>query len=102
MVPNTILLGVLAGVISTFLGLAFALLAQRGGLKNTRVFDALSVLPIITPPFVIALALVVLFGRTGIVTTFLDNWFNIPRSRWIYGLPAVLIAQVLSQTRSPT
>lgn len=97
-VPNTVLLGVLAGVISTFLGLAFALLAQRGGLKNTRIFDALSVLPIITPPFVIALALVVLFGRTGIITTFLDNWLNIPRSRWIYGLPGVLIAQVLSQT----
>lgn len=97
-VTNTVLLGILAGLFSTFLGLAFALLAQRGGLKNTRIFDALSVLPIITPPFVIALALVVLFGRTGIVTTFLDNWLNIPRSRWIYGLPGVLIAQVLSQT----
>lgn len=97
-VPNTVLLGVLAGAISTFLGLGFALLAQRGGLKNTKVFDALSILPIITPPFVIALALVVLFGRTGIVTTFLDNAFNIPRSRWIYGLPGVLIAQLLSQT----
>ena len=97
-VANTILLGVLTGSIGTFLGLAFALLAQRGGMNNTRLFDALSILPIITPPFVIALALVVLFGRTGIVTTFLDSWFNIPRSRWIYGLPGVLIAQVLSQT----
>lgn len=97
-VTNTVILGVLAGVLSTLLGLAFALLAQRGGMKSTRLFDALSVLPIITPPFVIALALVVLFGRTGIVTTFLDDWFNIPRSRWIYGLPGVLISQVLSQT----
>lgn len=97
-VANTVLLGVLSGAIATFLGLAFALLAQRGGMKNTRLFDALSILPIITPPFVIALALVVLFGRTGIVTTFLDTWLNIPRSRWIYGLPGVLIAQILSQT----
>jgi iron(III) transport system permease protein len=97
-VVNTVLLGVLSGAIATFLGLAFALLAQRGGMRNTRLFDALSILPIITPPFVIALALVVLFGRTGIVTTFLDTWLNIPRSRWIYGLPGVLIAQVLSQT----
>ena len=97
-VINTFWLGVLAGVFSTMLGLAFALLAQRGGLKNTKVFDALSILPIITPPFVIAMALVVLFGRTGVVTTFLDNYFNIPRSRWIYGLPGILIAQVLSQT----
>lgn len=97
-VPNTIILGVLAGAASTFLGLGFALLAQRGGMKNTKLFDALSVLPIITPPFVIALALVVLFGRTGIITSFLDRTFDIPRSRWIYGLPGVLISQVLSQT----
>lgn len=97
-VPNTIILGLMAGAFSTFLGLGFALLAQRGGMKNTRLFDALSLLPIITPPFVIALALVVLFGRTGIITAFLDRTFDIPRSRWIYGLPGVLISQVLSQT----
>ncbi len=97
-VLNSFLLGALAGLLSTLLGLAFALLAQRGGLKNTRIFDALSILPIITPPFVIAMALVVLFGRTGVITTLLDTYFFIPRSRWIYGLPGVLIAQVLSQT----
>jgi iron(III) transport system permease protein len=95
---NTVLLGILTGGLATVLGLAFALIAQRGGLRSTRIFDALSILPIITPPFVIALALVVLFGRTGIVTTALDTWFGIPRSRWIYGLPGVLISQVLSQT----
>ncbi len=44
------------------------------------------------------MALVVLFGRTGVVTTAMSDWFGIPRSRWIYGLPGVLIAQVLSQT----
>lgn len=97
-VANTVLLGLLTGLFSTALGLAFALLSTRGGMKNTKLFDALSILPIITPPFVIALALVILFGRTGIVTQGLDDWFGIPRSRWIYGLPGVLISQVLSQT----
>jgi iron(III) transport system permease protein len=43
------------------------------------------------------MALIVLFGRTGIVTTLLWEWFAIPRSRWIYGLPGVLLAQVLAQ-----
>jgi iron(III) transport system permease protein len=97
-VANTIWLGLLTGLVSTALGLAFALLSTRGGMRDSKLFDALSILPIITPPFVIALALVILFGRTGIVTTFLDDWFGIPRSRWIYGLPGVLISQVLSQT----
>ncbi|MGL4439243.1 MAG: ABC transporter permease [Bosea sp. (in: a-proteobacteria)] len=97
-VANTIWLGLLTGLVSTALGLAFALLSTRGGMKNSKLFDALSILPIITPPFVIALALVILFGRTGIITTAMDDWFGIPRSRWIYGLPGVLISQVLSQT----
>jgi iron(III) transport system permease protein len=30
--------------------------------------EGVSILPIVTPPFVIALALVVLFGRTGLIT----------------------------------
>lgn len=56
----------------------------------------MSVLPIVTPPFVIALALVVLFGRTGLVTGWLSEAFGIPRSRWLYGLPGVAIAQLLT------
>ena len=38
----------------------------------------MSILPIITPPFVIALALVVLFGRTGLVTGWLDSAIRHP------------------------
>ena len=94
---NTLLLASLTGVISTGIGLFFALLAVRGGVRAAPVFRAMSILPLITPPFVVAMALIVLFGRTGIVTTAMWEWFDIPRSRWIYGLPGVLLAQVLAQ-----
>jgi iron(III) transport system permease protein len=95
---NTVLLGILAAGGSTLLGLAFALIALRTGFRYKRLLKGLSILPIITPPFVIALALIVLFGRTGVVTGWLEWFFDIPRSRWIYGLPGVLISQLLSQT----
>lgn len=94
---NTLLLATLTGVISTGIGLFFALLAVRGGVRAAPIFRAMTILPLITPPFVVAMALIVLFGRTGIVTAFLWEWFDIPRSRWIYGLPGVLLAQVLAQ-----
>jgi len=94
---NTLLLATLTGVISTAIGLFFALLAVRGGVRAAPIFRAMTILPLITPPFVVAMALIVLFGRTGIVTAFLWEWFDIPRSRWIYGLPGVLLAQVLAQ-----
>jgi iron(III) transport system permease protein len=95
---NSTLLAALVGVLSTLLGLALALVVQRGGQRYAGVLKLLSVLPIITPPFVIALALVVLFGRTGLITSWLDALFGIPRSRWIYGLPGVAIAQLLTFT----
>jgi iron(III) transport system permease protein len=94
---NTLLLATLTGIISTAIGLFFALLAVRGGVRAAPIFRAMTILPLITPPFVVAMALIVLFGRTGIVTAFLWEWFDIPRSRWIYGLPGVLLAQVLAQ-----
>ena len=95
---NSLILGTLVGLLSTLLGLAFALTVQRGGQRHAAMFRTLSVLPIITPPFVIALALIVLFGRTGLVTGWLGEWFGIPRSRWIYGLTGVTLAQLLSFT----
>jgi iron(III) transport system permease protein len=94
---NTLLLATLTATISTAIGLFFALLAVRGGVRAAPLFRAMTILPLITPPFVVAMALIVLFGRTGIVTTFLWDWFDIPRTRWIYGLPGVLLAQVLAQ-----
>ena len=95
---NTVLLAIIVGLVTTLLGLAFALVAQRARLPMQPLVRALSILPIITPPFVIALALIILFGRAGMITTFLAQHFDIPRSRWIYGLPGIAIAQTLAFT----
>ncbi|HEY7139358.1 MAG TPA: iron ABC transporter permease [Methylomirabilota bacterium] len=93
---NTLFLALLAGAGTTVLGLAFALIATRTGLPLKPLLRGLSVLPIITPPFVIGLALILLFGRAGAVSALLSDWLGIPRTRWLYGLPGVLIAQLLA------
>ena len=96
---NSLMLATIVGFLSTGFALVLALAVQRGQQRGLgAVAKLMSVLPIVTPPFVIALALVVLFGRTGLVTTFLSETFGLPRTRWIYGLPGVTIAQVLSFT----
>ena len=96
---NSLVLATVVGFLSTAFALVLALAVQRGQQRGLgAVAKLMSVLPIVTPPFVIALALVVLFGRTGLVTTFLSNTFDLPRTRWIYGLPGVTIAQVLAFT----
>lgn len=95
---NSLFLAVLVGLCTTGLGLAFALIATRSGFRYSRVLRALTVLPIITPPFVIGLAIILLFGLSGTVTQFVAEVLDVQPTRWIYGLPGILIAQVLSYT----
>ena len=95
---NTLWMGILTAFSSTFLGLGFALLVARTNFKLKRLFKVLSVLPIITPPFVIGLAIIILFGRSGAVSSFLEWGFEIERSRWIYGLSGIWFAQTLAFT----
>ena len=95
---NSVILATIVGFGTTIVGLVMALAAQRGGQRFSGAYRVMAVLPIVTPPFVIALALVVLFGRTGLVTTWLNTLFDIPRTRWIYGLTGVTLAQLLSFT----
>jgi len=95
---NTLILAVLVGASTTALGLAFALIVTRTGFRAKKALRVLTVLPIITPPFVIGLAVILLFGRAGAITTFMEWAFGVVPSRWIYGLPGVWLAQVLAFT----
>ena len=95
---NSLFLAVVVGVLSTLLGLAFALVLTRSGFRYKRALRALSVLPIITPPFVIGLAIILLFGLSGTATTTVAGVFGVEPTRWIYGLPGIIIAQVLAFT----
>jgi iron(III) transport system permease protein len=95
---NSLLLAVLVGAGTTLLGLAFALVATRTGFRAKRALRVLTVLPIITPPFVIGLAVILLFGRSGAVTQFLAQLLDLPAGRWVYGLPGIWLAQMLAFT----
>jgi iron(III) transport system permease protein len=95
---NTLVLAVACAVACTALGLAFALIVTRTSFRHKRVLRVLSVLPIITPPFVIGLGLILIFGRAGLINQFLEWAFAIEPTRWIYGFQGVLVAQVFAFT----
>ena len=95
---NSLFLAILVGFITTALGLVFALMVTRTGFRYGALLRALTVLPIITPPFVIGLAIILLFGLSGVVTQGVAALFDLQPTRWVYGLPGLLIAQVLAFT----
>ncbi|HSX76131.1 MAG TPA: iron ABC transporter permease, partial [Shinella sp.] len=95
---RTLWLAIMTGLGSTLLGLAFALVATRTRFPYKKGLRLLTILPIITPPFVIGLALTLLFGRAGVITQGLSDLFGVEPGRWLYGLTGIWIAQVLSFT----
>jgi iron(III) transport system permease protein len=95
---NTLWLALLCAAGTTFMGLMLALIVTRSNFRGKKMLRLLTVLPIITPPFVVGLALILLFGRAGAVNDFLYWAFDIPPTRWIYGLPGVLLAQLFAFT----
>jgi iron(III) transport system permease protein len=95
---NSLFLAVLVGLSTTVLGLAFALLVVRTSFRWKRLLRQLTLLPIITPPFVIGLAIILLFGRNGTVTQLVAGLFGIEPGRWIYGLNGIWLAQTLAFT----
>lgn len=99
---HTIVLGVAAAVASTLLGAALALLASRGWLARTRVGSAvlrgIALLPAITPPFAVGLALILLLGRNGAITRAVADLFDIPAGRWLYGPIGLWLSQCLAFT----
>ncbi|HUR87603.1 MAG TPA: iron ABC transporter permease [Ramlibacter sp.] len=95
---NTLFLGVASAVTTTVLGTLLALVGARGSRRMRAPLNALALLPIITPPFVVGLGLILFFGRAGIVNQALEWAFGIEPSRWFYGWLGVWIAQTFAFT----
>lgn len=95
---NTLWLALWSAAGTTLLGTLLALLAERGARRWARPMNLLALLPIITPPFVVGLGLILLFGRAGIVNQLLEWGFGVEPTRWFYGLPGVLLAQLFAFT----
>jgi iron(III) transport system permease protein len=95
---NTLALATTVALSCTGLGLAFALVVTRSAFPAKRALRLLTVLPIITPPFVIGLGLILIFGRSGLVNQAVQSLFGVELGRWIYGFNGVWLAQVLSFT----
>lgn len=95
---NTLVLALLTAAGTTFLGTLMALMAERGSKRWQGPLRVIALLPIITPPFVVGLGLILLFGRAGVVNQALEAWFGLPPTRWFYGLPGILTAQLFAFT----
>ncbi|MGH8665520.1 MAG: ABC transporter permease, partial [Burkholderiales bacterium] len=91
---NSLLIGVLATLITTLVATPLAFALARLPVAGKTALVALAVLPLVLPSFVGAYALLLLFGRAGIVTAGLQS-LGIPFGS-IYGTPGIVLVYVLT------
>jgi len=92
---NTLLLGALTGFGSLLIGLLFAYVDIYVHIRNRatkKLFDVVSLLPVVSPPFVLSLSMMLLFGRSGLITRKLLGIYESD----IYGLWGIMIVQTLT------
>lgn len=92
---NTLALGFLTGIFSTLIGLLFAYVDVYMRVRSRvvkKLFDVVSMLPVVSPPFVLSLSMILLFGRSGLITRTLLGIYDSE----IYGLKGIVIVQTLT------
>lgn len=97
-ISNSLALSGFVGILSTLFGLAFALYTTRIARRTAFLGKIFSILPIVTPPFVVGLGVTLMLGRSGYVTEFLSTHFGFTNSNWLYGFNGIAIAQILAFT----
>lgn len=91
---NTLFICGLATVGALILGTIFAYGMTRTNMPAKPLFMIMGLLPMITPPFINAFALILLFGRVGMINNFLSQYFGFKYI--IYGWDGVVISQILT------
>jgi iron(III) transport system permease protein len=90
---NSILLGVLTACTSALVGFVFAYAITRTPLPFKRFFRLTATFPVISPPFVVALAAILLFGRKGVLTPYLSLLIG---EYTIYGLGGLVLVETIA------
>jgi iron(III) transport system permease protein len=90
---NSMILGILAATAGTILGFVFAYAITRTPLPFKRFFRMTATFPIISPPFIVSLAAILLFGRAGSLTPFLNRMIG---EYSIYGLGGLVLVETIA------
>ncbi|MGF9914659.1 iron ABC transporter permease [Paenibacillus ehimensis] len=89
---NSLLLAVIVSVLSTAIAYMFAYTFAYVKVPFKKLFNAVAILPVISPPFVISLSAILLFGKQGFVSKHLLGLENAN----IYGLKGLVLVQTLT------
>lgn len=90
---NSMKLGVSVSIIGTVIGFLFAYGITRVAIPFKKAFRTIATFPIVSPPFMMALAAILLFGRQGFISNvILNNRITFQ----LYGFGGLLLVETLA------
>ena len=92
---NTLKVGFTVGIASTVIGLLFAYVEVYVKVRTKLMgglFQVVSMLPVVSPPFVLSLSMIMLFGKAGIITRYLLHIYD----NSVYGFGGIAVVQTLT------
>ena len=94
-ITNTLKVGLTVGLFSTIIGLLSAYVEVYVKVRTKfmgGLFQVVSMLPVVSPPFVLSLSMIMLFGKAGIITRHLLKIYD----NSVYGYWGIVIVQTLT------
>ena len=94
-ITNTLAVGLLVSIVSALVGLLFAYVEVYVKLKTkfmSGLFQVVSMLPVVSPPFVLSLSIIMLFGKSGLITRYLLGMYD----NSVYGFWGIFVVQTLT------
>lgn len=89
---NSIRLGVVVACTSSLVGYIFAFAINKTEMPGRGFFKTIAMIPIISPPFILSLSMIFLFGRYGLITRQLLGI----RGNDVYGMASLVVIQTIS------
>ena len=93
---DTMTMGLLTASFGTLVGFIFAYAMVRCNLPGKNVIHWLALLPTVSPPFALALSMILLFGRNGVISKKLLGITFVQGMNDIYGLDGLVIVQTVT------
>jgi iron(III) transport system permease protein len=87
---NSLLVSAVSTALTVAVALILAYAVTRTTVPGKRFLSLMSLLPLISPPFLVSLAFILLLGRNGVITRALGLEWS------IYGFHGIVIAQVFT------
>ena len=93
-IANTLKIGFVVGILSTLIGLLFAYVEVYVRMNKVvgGLFKVVSMLPVVSPPFVLSLSMIMLFSNSGLITKYLLGIYD----NDVYGYWGIVVVQTLT------